>query len=149
MCVGLSASRRAPVRRPEGAKPDINVTPLVDVVLVLLIIFMVVIPQMEAGATVTVPGAAHPDPKSDVNHPPITLSVTAAGNLYLEKRQVSRDELLGLLREGHARAPKSKLVLKGDRAVTYATMRALFRDCQGLGFPGVSLQVGDKGKGES
>ncbi len=137
------------MRRLEGAKPGINVTPLVDVVLVLLIIFMVVIPQMEAGATVTVPGAGHPDPKSDINHPPITLSVTAAGNLYVEKRQVNHDELIALLREGHARSPKSRLILKGDRTVKYALMRSLFRECQGLGFPGVALQVGDKSKGDS
>ncbi|MEZ4403581.1 MAG: biopolymer transporter ExbD [Kofleriaceae bacterium] len=137
------------MRRPERAKPDINVTPLVDVVLVLLIIFMVVIPQMEAGATVNVPGAANPDPKNDVNHPPITLSVTAGGKLYLEKRVVTRDELIPLLRQSRAAAPKSKLVLKGDRAVSYGVMRSLFRECQGIGFPGVSLQVGDKSKGES
>ena len=137
------------MRRPEGAKPDINVTPLVDVVLVLLIIFMVVIPQMEAGATVTVPGAANPDPKTDVTHKPITLSVTKTGALYLEKRAVSRDELIALLREGHAASPRSKLVLKGDKAVSYGLMRSLFRECQGLGFPGVSLQVGDLRGGES
>ena len=138
------------MRRPERAKPDINVTPLVDVVLVLLIIFMVVIPQMEAGASVTVPGAANPDPKSDIAHPPITLSVTKAGNLYVEKRQVSRDEMIGLLRQGHAASPRSKLILKGDKEVSYGLMRSLFRECQGLGFPGVSLQVGDlRGGGES
>ena len=131
------------MRRPEPAKPDINVTPLVDVVLVLLIIFMVVIPQMEAGATVNVPGATNPDPKNSIAVPPITLSVTASGTLYLEKRQVSKDELLDLLRQGHVASPRSKLVLKGDRTVTYGLMRALFRECQGLGFPGVSLQVGD------
>jgi biopolymer transport protein ExbD len=137
------------VRRIEGAKPDINVTPLVDVVLVLLIIFMVVIPQMEAGASVSVPGATNPDAKTDVKHPPITVSVTGAGNLYLEKRAVTRAELVPLLRDSRARSPGSKLVLKGDRAVTYGVMRALFRECQGLGFAGVSLQVGDKRAGES
>jgi biopolymer transport protein TolR len=137
------------VRRLERPKPDINVTPLVDVVLVLLIIFMVVIPQMEAGASVSVPGAANPDAKTDVQHKPITLSVTAAGNLYLEKRAVARDELLALLREGRAASPRSKLILKGDRAVSYRFMRTLFRDCQGLGFPGVSLQVGDLRGGET
>jgi biopolymer transport protein TolR len=116
---------------------------------VLLIIFMVVIPQMEAGATVTVPGAANPDPKTDLNHPPITLSVTAAGNLYVEKRAVTREELVPVLRQARAASPKSKLILKGDRAIAYGAMRALFRECQGIGFPGVSLQVGDKSKGES
>ena len=136
------------MRRPERAKPDINVTPLVDVVLVLLIIFMVVIPQMQAGASVNLPGIAHPDQKTDPRYPPITLSVTAAGNLFLEKRPVQRDELVALLREGHARQPGSKLILKGDREAPYGLMRALFREAQGVGFPGVSLQVGDLRKGE-
>ena len=65
------------MRRPERAKPDINVTPLVDVVLVLLIIFMVIIPQMQAGANVDPPGARNPDKTNDVKNPPITLSVTS------------------------------------------------------------------------
>lgn len=137
------------MRRPERAKPDINVTPLVDVVLVLLIIFMVVIPQMQAGATVDVPGIAHPDATSDVKHPPITLSITAAGALYLEKRAVDRGELLALLREGHARQPGSKLVLKGDRRAPYEVVRAIFKEAHGVGFPGISLQVGDLRKGQS
>ena len=137
------------MRRPDRAKPDINVTPLVDVVLVLLIIFMVVVPQMEAGATVTVPGAANPDPKTSIASPPITVSLTEAGTIYLEKRQVTRDELIDLLARAHVQAPKSRLVLKGDRKVPYGVVRALFRECQGLGFPGVSLQVGDLRGGES
>ncbi len=136
------------MRRPEAVKPDINVTPLVDVVLVLLIIFMVVIPQMEAGANVNVPGAANPDPKTSVATAPITLSVTASGALYLEKRVVERDQLIDQLRQARANQPRSKLVLKGDRTVEYGLMRALFRECQGLGFPGVALQVGDRSKGE-
>jgi biopolymer transport protein TolR len=136
------------VRRPERPRPDINVTPLVDVVLVLLIIFMVVIPQMQAGANVTVPGIVHPDQKTDIKHPPITLSVTPSGNLFLEKRAVDRSELIALLREGHARQPGSKLVLKGDRGAPYGLLRSIFKDAHGLGFPGISLQVGDLRKGE-
>jgi biopolymer transport protein TolR len=131
------------VRRPERARPDINVTPLVDVVLVLLIIFMVIIPQMQAGANVNLPGAQNPDKKSDVKNQPITLSVTASGNIYLEKRGVDRSELVGLLKEGHARSPNSRLILKGDKAAPYGLMRSLFHEAQGVGFPGVSLQVGD------
>jgi len=131
------------VRRPERARPDINVTPLVDVVLVLLIIFMVVIPQMQAGANVNLPGARNPDKKNDVKNPPLTLSVTASGALFLEKKGVERGELISLLKEGHTRAPGSRLVLKGDKAAPYGLMRSLFKDAQGIGFPGVSLQVGD------
>lgn len=120
-----------------------NVTPLVDVVLVLLIIFMVVIPQMQSGAAVSVPGINNPDQKSDPRHPPITLSVTKDGRLFIEKRPVDRTELTGLLRAGHARSPGSRLILKGDRAAPYGLLRSLFHDCQQVGFPGVSLQVGD------
>jgi biopolymer transport protein TolR len=136
------------VRRPERARPDINVTPLVDVVLVLLIIFMVVIPQMQAGASVDVPAASNPDATTDTAHPPITLSVTKSGNMFLEKRAVERDELIALLREGHSKAPRSKLILKGDEAAPYGLLRSLFREAQGVGFPGVSLQVGDLRKVE-
>ncbi len=131
------------MKRPERPRPDINVTPLVDVVLVLLIIFMVVLPQMEAGANVALPGAEHPDQKTDVKHKPITLSVTKSGNLFLEKRAVEMSELVALLHEGRAQSPGSRLVLKGDREAPYGLMRALFKQAQGIGFPGISLQVGD------
>ena len=128
--------------------PDMNVTPLVDVVLVLLIIFMVVIPQMQAGANVNLAGVANPDKKSDLKNPPITLSVTAAGGLFLEKSKVDRSQLIPLLKEGHAMSPGSRLVLKGDKEAPYGLMRDLFKDAQGVGFPGVSLQVGDLRKQE-
>ena len=136
------------MRRPNRAKPDINITPLVDVVLVLLIIFMVIIPQMQAGANVNLAGIKHPDKTSDVKYPPLTLSVTESGNLYLEKKPVDRDQLVALLKEGHARQPNSKLVLKGDRKAPYGLMRSVFKEAHGIGFPGVSLQVGDLRKGE-
>lgn len=136
------------MRRPERAKPDINVTPLVDVVLVLLIIFMVVIPQMQAGANVNLPGAQNPDPKVDIKTPPITLSVTASGNLYVEKAAVEPASLVATLRDAHARSPNSRLILKGDREAPYGLMRSLFKEAQEVGFPGVSLQIGDLRKGE-
>jgi biopolymer transport protein TolR len=136
------------VRRPERARPDINVTPLVDVVLVLLIIFMVIIPQMQAGANVNLPGARNPDKRNDLKNQPITLSVTSAGGLFLEKRGVDRGELIALLKESHSKSPGSRLILKGDKAAPYGLMRSLFADAQGVGFPGISLQIGDLRPGE-
>ena len=56
--------------------PDINVTPLVDVVLVLLIIFMVVAPQMEQDVQVTLPGIFNPDPDVEGARAPLTVTVT-------------------------------------------------------------------------
>ena len=135
------------MRRPERPKPDINVTPLVDVVLVLLIIFMVVLPQMEAGASVSVPGIQHPDGKASAERP-ITISLTAAGDLYLEKRAVTREALLAALRDLHATSPGRRVILKGDKGVRYGEIRAVFRDCRALGFSGISLQVGDRRPGQ-
>ena len=130
------------MRRPERTKPDINITPLVDVVLVLLIIFMVVVPAMQAGAQVRLPGVRNPDARTSAS-PPITVSVTAAGAVFLEKTAVDRERLVGELRRMHANAPGRKVILKGDRDASYATVRAVFKDVQTVGFPGVSLQTGD------
>lgn len=132
------------MRRPDRAKPDINVTPLVDVVLVLLIIFMVVVPQMEAGAAVTVPGVLNPDPKTDMQTQPITLSMTASGRLYLEKQLMDRQEAFRILRELREESADRRILLKADREVRYAEVRSLFKETQEIGFAGVSLQVGER-----
>jgi biopolymer transport protein TolR len=131
------------VRRPARARPDINVTPLVDVVLVLLIIFMVIIPAMEAGAQVRLPGVLHPDPVTKTGTP-VTVSVTASGTIYLEKSPVAPERLVTELRRVRAASPHRRVVVKGDRDARYGAVRAVFRECQGVGFPGVSLQTGDR-----
>lgn len=130
--------------RRERLKPDMNVTPLVDVVLVLLIIFMVIAPQMEAGANVNLPGIEHPDPKSNAKLEPITVTVTADAVLYLEKERLERSTMLGKLTSLHKSAPRRRVVLKGDRDARYGEIRELFKTCRDIGFPGVSLQVGDR-----
>jgi biopolymer transport protein ExbD len=130
--------------RRKAPSPEINVTPLVDVVLVLLIIFMVVIPQLESGAAVDVPSAENIDPKSDVEYEPLTLSVTQHGELFFEREQLRREDLVNILGNAHAAAPERKLQIKGDRKVSYDTIRSVFADCQTIGFPGVGLQVGER-----
>jgi biopolymer transport protein TolR len=120
-----------------------NVTPLVDVVLVLLIIFMVIVPQMAAGATVDVPAAANYDPaKADVE--PLTISVTRSGAIYIEKSAVSPERLVPKLDEIRANDPYRRVRIKADKAVAYGHVRSVFKVCQGVGFPGVGLQVGDR-----
>jgi biopolymer transport protein ExbD len=138
--------RNQPLPRRTGPSPEMNVTPLVDVVLVLLIIFMVITPQMEAGAAVDLPGIFHPDPKTDARHEPITVSLTASGGLYLEKDRVEAPVLAEKLAALRAEFPERRIVLKADRAVPYGDVRTLFSQARELGFPGISLQVGDKKK---
>src|SRR5688572_31909451 len=105
--------------RPEARPPEINVTPLVDVVLVLLIIFMVVIPQLESGASIDVPSARHADQRSDAEHEAISLGVTVGGDVFLDREPIARAALVDELRRRHRRQPARPLRIKGDRAARY------------------------------
>ena len=134
-------------RRKAPLQPDINVTPLVDVVLVLLIIFMVVAPQMESGANLELPVMAHPD--EAMQQEPTILSLTRDGALFFDKLPVGDAELDSKLTSFHAAHPDAKLVVKADRGVSYGKVRALFKRCQGLGFPGAALQVIDRSNQQS
>jgi len=133
-----AASRKQP-------EPEINVTPLVDVVLVLLIIFMVIAPALEHGERVSLPAVTHPDAASKAKLDPITLTVTASGTTFLEKEAVSMVDLRARLTAAHASEPERRIVVKGDESVRYGSMRDAFATCQDVGFPGVSLQVAEKG----
>jgi biopolymer transport protein TolR len=128
-----------------GLKPEMNVTPLVDIVLVLLIIFMVVTPQMESGANLELPVMTNPD-KADLEQDaqPTILSLAKDGSLYFDKAPVSTEKLEGLLKDFRIAKPTSRLVLKADREAPYGKVRELFKLCQSLGFPGVGLQVIDR-----
>jgi len=124
--------------------PVMNVTPLVDVVLVLLIIFMVVIPAMEQGLDVEVPAIVHPDEKQESAVDPFLLSVTRDGTMYFENTPMDPAHLESFLREANRREPQRKIVLRGDRGVRYARVRDLLRVCRDIGFPGVSLRVNQR-----
>lgn len=131
-----------PKRRPT-TKPEINITPLVDVVLVLLIIFMVVAPQMEAGASVTLPSILNPDQGNGALEP-TTVTLTKDGKLYFEKEAVEESVLVEKLTKLHEERPSARVVLKADSAVAYGKVRAMFKRCQEIGFPGAALQVIDR-----
>lgn len=127
----------------EKLKPEINITPLVDVVLVLLIIFMVVTPQMEAGASVTLPAISNPD-KGNGALEPTTVTLTKDGRFFFEKEQLEESALLAKLKALHEQKPETRVVLKADAGLAYGKVRAMFKRCQELGFPGASLQVIDR-----
>ncbi|MCK6589929.1 MAG: biopolymer transporter ExbD [Polyangiaceae bacterium] len=133
-------------KQPE---PDINITPLVDVVLVLLIIFMVIAPELEHGERVELPAVVQADEKSKSKLDPITLTMTARGSLFYEKEPMADlGALEAKLIEIHAAEPDRRVVLKGDASVPYAKMRDAFAVCQRVGFSGVALSVSQKGKGK-
>ena len=136
-------------KRHAGLVPEMNVTPLVDVVLVLLIIFMVIAPQLEGGVRVELPGFTNPDPKVKGALEPLLLTATAEGQLFIDKVPIDEGELEAHLRQTHEKEPERRLLLKGDQSLTYGRMRDLFGRGQKAGFPGISLVVGDRARAAS
>lgn len=142
----MGASIQASSRRPaRNAAPIINVTPLVDVVLVLLIIFMVIAPSLEHGERVELPSILQPDENQKGKLDPVTVTVGRSGNVYLEKTATTLEALPGQLADIHAREPDRRIVLKGDGALNYEKVRDVFAIVQNSGFGGVSLQVEKRG----
>jgi biopolymer transport protein TolR len=131
-------------RSPFRPRPLMNVTPLVDVVLVLLIIFMGVIPMMERAAHVELPSIFNVDPEAKGKTDPFTLSLTSDGSMYFERDHLDEGSFVSRLREANQREPQRRLVLRADRAAHYGDVRKLFKACQELGFPGISLRVNER-----
>jgi biopolymer transport protein TolR len=121
-----------------------NVTPLVDVVLVLLIIFMVVAPQLDRDLPVDLPGIFNPDPHVEGNINPLTVSVAKAGEYYVDQQQYDLDGVIEYLTVQHAYDPNRRLVLRADAKLKYAAIRDFMARSQQIGLPGLNFQVGEK-----
>ena len=117
---GGGGGRRGGRRRRGGGGPmaEINITPFVDVMLVLLIIFMVAAPLLTAGVPVKLPETgAKQLPRETVT--PLTVTVDADGLFYFENDQVSLEELPTLVREAMAERDSETVYIRGDRDVAY------------------------------
>ena len=126
-------------RRP---KPTMNVTPLVDIVLVLLIIFMVVVPMMDK-TPVELPNIFHVDADAKSKTDPFTLSVTRDGAMYFESEKLEPADFKLKLTAALESDRSRRLVLRADRGAQYGDVRKLFKACQEVGFPGISLRVNE------
>jgi biopolymer transport protein ExbD len=133
--MGLSRKKKGKV------KPEMNVTPLVDVVLVLLIIFMVILPATVSDLNVELPKIENPDEQRDEEPEPYVLSVDADGRIYLDDYIVEKQKLADHLRAAAANDPTKKLVLVGDQRLTYGKVRDIMAVVQDVGFPGVNLRA--------
>jgi biopolymer transport protein ExbD/biopolymer transport protein TolR len=128
-------------------KSDINVTPLVDVVLVLLIIFMVITPMLQRGKPVVLPDAKLVSELKSGGDP-IILSVTRDGKSYIEKDEVKKDDLAPALEAAMQRQPGVPIMFKGDRDVDYKVIRGIILEVTKTRVMGVSLaatQLKDEG----
>jgi biopolymer transport protein ExbD/biopolymer transport protein TolR len=136
----MGASFASTKKQPE---PEINVTPLVDVVLVLLIIFMVIAPALNEGEHVELPNVLRADPKpKDMN--PIDVTIAMSGKVVVDKEPIAPDSLEATLTRLHAEDPERHLLLKTDERLPYEQVRKNFAMLQNIGFKGVSLKVLEK-----
>ncbi|MDC0718652.1 ExbD/TolR family protein [Nannocystis bainbridge] len=130
----------------KGPKPSINVTPLVDVVLVLLIIFMLIIPNMQDDKPIELISVMFPDKDAESKEEPLVVTIDRNEVYTLEEQDMAREQAIGFLKDVYARSPKRKVLLRGDAKVPYKAVRTFFKDVQDIGFGGVSLAVGSQRK---
>ena len=127
-----------------GVTPNINVTPLVDVVLVLLIIFMLVIPNVQnEGKPIEMVNVFNAEKKED-KRDPFIITFAADKTFAVEDREVTREQMMNELRELHASDPKRKILVRGDARLHYKDIRDSFHEIQNMGFGGVALAVGQQ-----
>jgi biopolymer transport protein ExbD/biopolymer transport protein TolR len=141
----MAARHKKPAKKlsEKQPEPDMNVTPLVDVVLVLLIIFMVVTPAIAQGDTLSLPDVAKIDKKpKDMN--PLKLTLRADGKMSLNDARVDSAQLAERLKKIHAHDPNRNLLMSTDTRVPYVKVRETLALLTSTGFKGVSLKVNHK-----
>ena len=135
-----SASRGRGGRRRRAVMSEINVTPFVDVMLVLLIVFMVSAPLLTVGVPIDLPQSQAK--ALEQNNEPLTVSVKVDGQVYLQNDQIKLDDLVSKLsaiitaRGGN---PNELIYVRGDRKVDYGTMMRVMGRISGAGYHRVAL----------
>ena len=122
--------RRAPIA-------DINMTPFIDVMLCLLIIFMVAAPLLTAGVPLDLP-------KSEANalnqeKDPLTISVDAKGDIYLQETKVTLDEVVPKLTSIAQQGYEERVFVRGDKGISYGQVMQVMGRISGAGFKKVAL----------
>ena len=134
MGAGVKRSTGGRRHRPMG---EINVTPFVDVMLVLLIVFMVTAPLLTVGVEVDLPktkaGAINADAA------PLVVSIKADGSLYLQEAAVDAEVLIPRLKAISNANPDVRIFVRGDKAVTYGDVLGVMGRIQAAGFERVAL----------
>ena len=127
---------------------DINVTPLVDVCLVLLIIFMVVTPLLQKGIAVQLPTTDNPDKKPEnASQKLITVGWATPPAYYLEADPLSKENLQKRLEELYQRTPNAEIIIKADQRLKYSDIKEVMKLAKEAGFQNVGLIADKKQKG--
>ncbi|WP_232628537.1 ExbD/TolR family protein [Methylobacterium sp. Leaf118] len=129
--------RRRRGRRTGGAINEINMTPFIDVVLVLLIVFMVAAPMMTVGVPLDLPQSKAGPLNSDVK--PITLSIRRTGEVHLGEVELSDSAIVPQLMQAAKNGTEDRVFVRGDKRVDYGRVAQVMAIVTGGGFKKVAL----------
>src|SRR5262245_54929761 len=121
----------------EELKADINVTPLVDVVLVLLVIFMVVTPLIKQEVPIELPQAENSKQTQDLSQ--LILTVLADGSLLLNRETIAREELTSRLTALYAIRSDKTIFLEADRSLVYDRVVQVMDECRAAGVTTIGI----------
>ena len=150
MGASLGGGPRKRQRARQQPFAEINVTPMVDVMLVLLVIFMVAAPMMTTGVTVDLPDSnAAALPGQDE---PLSVSITADGKVYVQKTAVGVKQLQSKLKAIAGTKKDTRIFVRGDKSVDYGKIMQVVGEINAAGFNKVALiteagsNAADKGR---
>ncbi len=116
---------------------EINVTPLVDVMLVLLIIFMVAAPMMTVGVPIDLPETQAKAMNADTQ--PITISVNPAGEVFLQETPIAIDEVVAKLQAIATTGYNERIYVRGDTTAAYGTVMKVMARISAAGYKNIGL----------
>ena len=122
----------------QSMKSDINVTPLVDVCLVLLIIFMVVTPMLQKGKPVTLPQTDRPDKKPESDKE-LIISVQSDKTIFIDTKWFPPKDFEAKMKEIGERAANKDILIKADRTLNFGDVKNVMRMIKDGGFERVGL----------
>lgn len=146
MAIAVRRRRRGGGRRL-GRIAEINVTPFVDVMLVLLIVFMVTAPLLTVGVPVELPKTEAKQLAADET--PLTITIRADGAVFLQDSPVQDDDLLPKLKALAREGLQSRIFIRGDNAANYGTVAKVMAKINSAGYRNIGLvtdTVDDKEK---
>lgn len=133
----LGGGRRGGHRRSFRPIAEINVTPMVDVMLVLLVIFMITAPLLSSGVPVDLPKTGAGALKGDDNS--LTVSVNAKGQIFINETEVQLDELGPRLQRVATLKSDNRIFVKADTGINYGRVMEVMGQLNAAGFPHVAL----------
>ncbi len=125
-------------RRSARPVSDINVTPLVDVMLVLLVVFMITAPMMTVAVPIDLPKTNAKTVSQD-NKEPLVVSISAEGRVYVQDKPVRFDEMTSKLKAITGANPEARIFVRGDKSLEYGRIMEVMGAISSAGFTKVAL----------